>query len=339
MSDGTLNLIVTQACNLRCRSCINGDDAFPGMRMTLEEARRYVDEAATAGIRKLHFSGGEPFLMRGLLVTIARHAASLGFVSTATTSCYWARSPEEAREVLASLVGSGLVGLGVSIDEFHEEFVAVERVRHALVAARDLGVICRIQAAVIAGSKNIAAYRTELDVEAPGLFHWQDISCLPVGFAADKLPRERFLCKPGIPMGDCTLGRYVTVFPDGSVTLCSTSRASRALVVGDLRVESLRDIQARAGQSPLLAALRLWFGPRLLGELARDAGRADLADGPYAHECHACYTILEDDEAVAALIPRLNALADDLHHTAREQADSLARLKSRRLNVIRAPRR
>src|SRR4029077_582775 len=56
-------------CNLRCTHCFIScapDNHSHGM-MTLEEARRHLDDAGALGVREYYLTGGEPFMNRELL--------------------------------------------------------------------------------------------------------------------------------------------------------------------------------------------------------------------------------------------------------------------------------
>lgn len=54
------------ACNLSCPFCLEG--SRPGdnrlQRITLKDARPFIEEALTLGVRQFSFTGGEPFIVR-----------------------------------------------------------------------------------------------------------------------------------------------------------------------------------------------------------------------------------------------------------------------------------
>lgn len=65
------------ACNLACPFCLEGSK--PGdnrlQRISLEDARPYIDEAVTLGVRQFSFTGGEPFIVKDFVNTLAYAAA------------------------------------------------------------------------------------------------------------------------------------------------------------------------------------------------------------------------------------------------------------------------
>ena len=65
------------ACNLACPFCLEGSRPGDGRldRITLEDARPYIDEAVTLGVEQFSFTGGEPFIVRDF-INILRHAST-----------------------------------------------------------------------------------------------------------------------------------------------------------------------------------------------------------------------------------------------------------------------
>jgi sulfatase maturation enzyme AslB (radical SAM superfamily) len=65
------------ACNLACPFCLEGSK--PGdnrlQRITLEDAKPFVDEAVLLGVEKFSFTGGEPFIVKDF-VRILSYAAA-----------------------------------------------------------------------------------------------------------------------------------------------------------------------------------------------------------------------------------------------------------------------
>jgi molybdenum cofactor biosynthesis enzyme MoaA len=66
------------ACNLKCPFCLEG--STPGDtrldRIMLADARPFMDEAVSMGVRQFSFTGGEPFIVKDF-INILRYASSL----------------------------------------------------------------------------------------------------------------------------------------------------------------------------------------------------------------------------------------------------------------------
>lgn len=65
------------ACNLACPFCLEGSRPGDGRldRISLEDAKPFIDEAVALGVERFSFTGGEPFIVREF-VDILRHASS-----------------------------------------------------------------------------------------------------------------------------------------------------------------------------------------------------------------------------------------------------------------------
>lgn len=69
-------------CNLACPFCLEGSKPGDGRlgRLTLEDARPWMDEALGLGVRQFSFTGGEPFVVRDFVAILeyaARHRPCL----------------------------------------------------------------------------------------------------------------------------------------------------------------------------------------------------------------------------------------------------------------------
>ncbi len=133
----SLVLNLTLQCPLRCAHCCYRSDMGQHGCLDLADACRAIDDAARLqNLSQVHFVGGDPFLVPDLMRKALLHARGHGMHGAATTSAYWARTPERARAILAPLVDAGLVELVVSYDDAHAAFVPLRSVENAVAAAR-----------------------------------------------------------------------------------------------------------------------------------------------------------------------------------------------------------
>lgn len=300
----TLALMLGYRCNARCRCCLWGDQLSSPDRIDIEEAKTWIDQAAALGAsRRLGFSGGESFLYQREMLALADYARSrYQTVSVASTNAFWARTPERARQVLQPLRDAGMRELLVSADEFHQEFVPIERVRHALDAARELHVACTVQTIVTETSRRLADVQQALGLNDDGGLQWAEIPCTPTGWAATRIPGSEFPQRPGALTSYCSILRPVIVRPDGGVYLCcGATFAADALQAGNLRREPLKDILDRAGWDPLFNSLALSNGPAAIAHLLANDPAFALAGRSYSTSCEACEHILRQPGAASRI--------------------------------------
>src|SRR5262249_43923275 len=84
------------------------------------------------------FAGGEPTLLGDVLLRSIAYCRLNGVVSRIITNAYWAHSPEAALAKCKELRAAGLNELNISMDDYHEPYIAFERVKHAYQAAMQL---------------------------------------------------------------------------------------------------------------------------------------------------------------------------------------------------------
>ena len=114
-----LTLCPTYQCNLSCPHCCVPIE-WPD-RLDMATALRFLEDAHTAGIEILGFTGGEPFLYPEFVVTLTRRAAELGFrFDKVMTNGVWHENAADLTRWLTELKDAGFTGkLGLSIDKFH----------------------------------------------------------------------------------------------------------------------------------------------------------------------------------------------------------------------------
>jgi hypothetical protein len=133
-------LMFARTCNISCRHC--GIDSSPHNkdRMSLEEARGYiVDAASMPKFRKVTFTGGEPFLFQREHLDLIEICTGLGLSTRVVTNGFWAIDKQEGRKILAKMKEAGLGELNFSADKFHLEFQDSATLRNGLDIARELG--------------------------------------------------------------------------------------------------------------------------------------------------------------------------------------------------------
>ena len=144
MKSPLLVLIYTVECPLRCDFCWCPGNGYKPVKIRKEDAIRYIKEAASLGVvKRVSFTGGEPFLYHEELVEVLE--ACKGLMSARiVTSCYWAETREKALEKLRPLVERGLDELSCSTDPTHQAFVPAAFVKNAVEVGLELGLVCEV---------------------------------------------------------------------------------------------------------------------------------------------------------------------------------------------------
>ena len=112
----------TNRCNLTCGHCrVNRARGAQGPRLTAEDACAFLDGAASGGIDRVGFSGGEPFLEPDFLVTVIKKAVELElFFDRLMTNGDWWADPTELESTLARIFDAGFDGtIAISADAWH----------------------------------------------------------------------------------------------------------------------------------------------------------------------------------------------------------------------------
>ena len=114
-----LRISVTDKCNLRCRYCMPEEGVCKRSHaemLTEDEIITAVEAAASLGITKLRFTGGEPLVKKNI-VSICRRAAAVSGIQEVCLTTNGVRLPELA----GSLKEAGVTRLNLSLDTLNEE--------------------------------------------------------------------------------------------------------------------------------------------------------------------------------------------------------------------------
>ena len=110
----------TSQCNLNCAHCrvTRSSDL-----LDVGAAIRFLESCNDAGIDRLGFSGGEPFLRVDFLAALSRAAVERGMLfDRLMTNGVWHRDAGALREAVAAVEGAGFDGVyGLSVDSWHDQ--------------------------------------------------------------------------------------------------------------------------------------------------------------------------------------------------------------------------
>lgn len=312
MRSGTLGIITTYLCNIRCRHCCFGcgplkeeADAFlasvgekpfegEGYALAPEEVVGYIQEAVQwHPYREVVFSGGEPTLFPEVLVAGIQETTRQGMNSRIVTNGSWARSLASGSRTLARLREAGLQEITISHTDFHREFVAFEAMLNAVRLSRVMGL--RIAISVTTNEEStvtVQSLREEIAAQGedpePITFFENDAINTGRGkdFTVPSSERSRGLAEGGCYMA----GTQPVITPDRKVFACCgpPHRELDLLRMGDLTEDSLTTVLDRMRKDPVVEAL-YQVGPQALHRrFDPDLGERRM------HICQHCKFVLMD---------------------------------------------
>jgi hypothetical protein len=294
----------TNRCTARCQDCPIVHEGRPPRRLTLRLMKEIVDEVHSWGsLLLVVLTGGEPFLLGGDLRAIIGHAAAKGVATRIVTNAYWATSPQRALRLLGELRDAGLTEINISCDDYHQEFIPIERVRHANDAANALGLPALLgHRRKPGGTLTVESISAALGVplsrfvrEEPGPPSNAILSSPNVPLYSDAGLSERTPCEWRGPCDGVLKG--IIIAPDARVQICCgiASNSIPELFVGSLAEERLLPILRRANDDLIVNWLAL-EGPSSILDFVR--GIAPEIDLPaaYVNRCHLCHTLFTSPE-------------------------------------------
>ena len=315
-----LVLYYTMRCNAACAHCGVWSSPDRQERMSLAQARRYIEALAARGPAKVVvFVGGEPLLHLEDICTLVEYTNSFGIATQVSTNAFWASTDIAAHRTVERLATAGLKHLALSADAYHTEFIDPKNVGRAFAAARQFGLIRKLQ--VIRSRANdegddlwtatgidpaevidhvlfkVNRYNPDFDATQHIIVnrHW----VAPFGRAA--FLRDHVVLKSLEDLEDvpCFMVRkFPIVYPDGSFyTCCCTAGFFKEYKVGNLENESLATLDERMSANEVYDALSKAGPVALTKTVQAISGRSEGTC--YANPCHACRDTLSRSDPAA----------------------------------------
>lgn len=292
------------ACNLACRHCIVS--SAPGLKpkLPLEKSKEIMREASLSGYQELVLTGGEPFLLYGMLRDLIEEAKRLGQKASVTSNAFWANSVDEAERKLLPLKQAGLDKIHLSYDRPHqEEGIPFAYIENAMEAAKRVGLPFAVWLVFLRDDAEVFDLKGRLESEGIEV-RFSGVIAMGRGrsLAAEEVPRYDAAC---LGHGCATFG-FLVITPRGDVYACCNSapEASREnpLSLGNVFEMPFREILHKKNKL-LLHELISRFGPRYLYKLLPKPMQKDI-DGEL-HPCQFCTRMLNDPEKADYLLRHL----------------------------------
>ena len=127
-----IEFVVTMACTGNCKHCSEGEHTNCTGHIDTGVAVTAIREVCEHyKIASLMTFGGEPLLYPDVVCAIHRTAAEMGIPKRdLITNGFFSKDQNRIKEVVQNLEDSGVCGILLSVDAFHQETIPLEPVRH-----------------------------------------------------------------------------------------------------------------------------------------------------------------------------------------------------------------
>ena len=270
-----IHFLLTYSCTFECDHCFLFCSPSAKGTFTVEQLHSAFEQmGAVDSIDNVYFEGGEPFLFYPLLLEGIRLAKTQGYSVGLVTNSYWATSEKSARLWLAPLRDLGVDNISVSDDDFHSGDGSESPAKHAVAAAKSLGI--RVGTICIERPSSAKTQKKGQPVVGGGV--------MIRGRAADTLAGD--LARHDATIFDeCTFEELrdptrLHLDPFGNLHMC------QGILMGNIWQNPLEEIVAAyAPDAHPIAGPILRGGP--IG-LAKEHG-VEISEDGYVDACHLCY--------------------------------------------------
>lgn len=282
-----ITFITTYNCNANCEHCFF-DTKGKQLYMNPEIIDLvYSDISITKNMFWNHLSGGEILLKESIVLDIIKKiktyfSGNIGISSNG----FWARTPQVAENVITKLVNTGVSGIAISSDKYHEPYISKEYTKNAIQAITNAGLKnhCYIMSAFPENKKiNTSNGNSQIP--------YASIKIRSIGKGSKiNIPK-----KEDIPQGKCIdlsecLGKkgpnnpsMVWIDPYGNVMICY------GITIGNIFKTSFKEIiETYTPEKFQIIKTLTEQGPQALYSIAKDKGL--INNHLFYDECDVCYT-------------------------------------------------
>lgn len=312
--------LTTFRCNAQCDYC----ECRPWVKdeLSLDSMIEFIDESKKLGtVGQVIFSGGEPTLLGSNLLKAINYATEQGMLTRVVTNGWWGgNSVERALKRLDKLIDSGLSELNISIDDLHQEWIPLERAKHAFLACQERNFPVLIahkeaQNAVITREYLSSFFGTNLiqyedgtdytDIENTRLISTGTI--IPVGPAKTSISKDNLIYSSnwqrncGSVLKDIIVGANYQLQPCCGIV----TKNIPELTLGDIRENSLIDQLEKANKDAILNWLAL-EGPSSMINFVKEHDPSIKFPHEFTGICHACNEVLTRPEVRQVILDNID---------------------------------
>lgn len=136
-------ILVTYQCVAQCdECCFSCGPHLKNTTLTFDKIKQFLEQVTEVpSVKMVVFSGGECFVEFSLLKKSIQYAHELGLLTRCVTNGYWGSTIKLAREKVSELKECGLTEINFSTGDSHQQYVPVENVLNATIAATEQGMM------------------------------------------------------------------------------------------------------------------------------------------------------------------------------------------------------
>ena len=130
----SININVTERCNLRCKMCHWWKNKFDRDELTDEELLNFVNDIHKWGVKRLNFGGGEPLLRKNTVFKLLHKCNEYG-IDTGLVTNGWMVNQDTADKLISSKLGRVSIsvdGLGETHDRIRGVKGSFDKVMNAI---------------------------------------------------------------------------------------------------------------------------------------------------------------------------------------------------------------
>lgn len=299
--------LMTKQCTAQCKMCCFGCSSNTKEKMPLEWIDKIIEESTQIDtVETIGFSGGEPFLEYQSLISEIKHAKSVGKKAICTSNGFWGVTYDRALEIVSEIQEAGLDRLSLSVDQFHGEYVSVDKIKNILRASSEKSLPVDIGSVITKNRSKLARIFDELAEEMVNVPHYT-AACLPVGNAYTQIDKSDLIYDDYIfsRANRCFETTYFAIFPNGDVyPCCSQAGATEPLKIGNVQEYTLEGLYRKYNSNINIRILKS-EGLNWYLNLAEKIGYRKFFNEKYVNKCDLCRKIFSDKQFMNEINPYL----------------------------------
>ena len=317
--------LCTYQCNAKCDYCECGPNIKT--KLSREDIYLYTDQALALGtVAQIVFSGGEPTLLGDDLFEGIRYATSKGLITRVVTNASWGSSAKKANIFLDKLIDSGLTEINLSVDDLHQRWIPLERVRNVFLACQEKEFPCLIAHKQMNNYKIDKQYLerifgTELitlsndkdytSTEETRLF--SSGAVVPVGRMPSVPDKKDNIIYLRYDRNCSSVLRDIIIGADHNLLACCgiVTKGIPELTIGDLRQNKLIDLIDKANRSTILNWIAL-EGPISIAKFVTKKNPSIKFKNKYVGVCHLCNEVLTRSDVREVLANNIDEMLEHI---------------------------